>query len=133
VSLFQLRAEHIRALEDAAREDFEDRGVRHLRAFLPAEAAPYSDDQLRERVRACVARAKAYGLHSEQQVMSFVDATYLAGEHFDTSPGGERARLFLDAAGLDPDAKALLMLHSIPRQGSGREADAQAGPGSGGG
>jgi hypothetical protein len=84
--MFQLRDEHLNALASVSRDNFVERGVSHLRVSLPDYSAPYTDDQLRERIRECVGRAGGYGLTSERQVMAFVDTTYIKGRNFDQDP-----------------------------------------------
>jgi hypothetical protein len=108
--MFQLREDHASAFKDASLANFEDRGVRHLRKVLPDATAPYSDDQLRRRIRECIDRAAKYGLTTERQIMYFADSTFIADEHFDTAPDGMRARDVLLDRELAGDEKALLTL-----------------------
>jgi hypothetical protein len=86
--LFKIREHHHQALRADRLRLFEDRAIQHLRGCFPLETRFYSDDQLRERVRDCVGRANACGLTTEQQVIAFVDVTYIAGERFDADPHG---------------------------------------------
>jgi hypothetical protein len=119
--LFQLREDHIRALESVAEDNFADRGVQHLRRILPEATASETDDQLRERVFECVGRAGKYGLATEQQVMSFADATYLAGEHFDTDPACTWAPDILMSSKLSRDDKAVWVLASASASVNGKD------------
>ena len=111
--MFQLRDDHVRALQAVASNEFVERGVAHLRTCLPAATAGFTDDQLRQRIRGCIGRAGKYGLSSQQQVITFVDATYLAGEDFDTAPGNEKARALLLDPDVTPDGKARCLLVMI--------------------
>jgi hypothetical protein len=100
----------MQAFQKVAQDNFEGRAVQHLRTTQSAATAPYSDDQLRQRVHGCVSRAGKYGLTTERQVMSFVDATYLAGEHFDTAPECAWAPTVLNSQGTAGDARATLLV-----------------------
>lgn len=106
--LFSLRSEHLQGFETAAIENFEDRGVKYLRENPPGDAATKSDEELRLRIRGSIVRARPYGLTTERQVMSFVSATFLAGERFDTS--FDWARGILGNRHNSPDDKAQLVL-----------------------
>jgi hypothetical protein len=110
MSMFQLREDHMNAFQETALENFQDRGVRYLRSQLPNETADYSDDQLRQRVRECVARAQPYGLTSERQVMSFAVVTYISGENFDTSADCDWAPAVLQNPDYTGDVKAAVLI-----------------------
>lgn len=117
--MFQLREEHMRALRQVAQENFEERGVAYLRRDPPGDAATQSEEQLRLRIRSCVQRGKRYGLVSEQQVMSFVTATYVVGEDFDTSPDCDWAPRVLRDPRTSGDTKAtLLIAHAQIQKGA---------------
>jgi hypothetical protein len=108
--MFQIGGDHMRAFESAARENFETRAVQHLRYALPDQTRPFSDEQLRQRVRECPFRAGRYGLVTERQVMAFVDATYLAGVFFDSDPRCTWAAPLLNSRGMAADSKAAWLL-----------------------
>jgi len=112
--MLQLREDHMAGFEKVAIDGFIERGVQHLRRNLPAQTAAFSDEQLRQRILACMDRANAYGLTTERHVMTFVDATYLSGENFDTSADDPRAHEVLTDPLLSPDAKAMMLLLVIP-------------------
>lgn len=86
--MFKIREHHHKALRKDRLRLFEDRAIQHLRGCFPLETRSHSDGQLRERVRDCIGRANAYGLTTEQQVIAFIDVTYIEGERFDADPGG---------------------------------------------
>jgi hypothetical protein len=108
--MFQLRDDHITAFQEAAVDSFAERGARHLRETLPAETQRFSDDELRQRVRECIPRATRYGFRSEQEIMMFADATYLAGERFDSDPSCAWAPRLLHNPQLKPFDKARLLV-----------------------
>ena len=94
------------AFQKQAMEDFETRAVRHLRRNLPKPTAKWSDDDLRRRVRECIPRAKEYDLVSEQQVICFVDTSYLLGENFDKDSKYDWSPELLKSTELSPRDKA---------------------------
>lgn len=104
--MLKVRDEQYAALQDQAKLRFEDRVVRHLRTHLAEPTHEYSDDALRERIRVCQPRAAAYGLTSERQIVSFVDATFLIGEQFDSDPKHSDVSDILTSKDLDGNAKA---------------------------
>ena len=112
--MFRLRQDHVDAFEGAALDDFLSLGVAHLRSHLAAETKPFTDDELKLRIRQCIKRAYPYGLATEPQVMTFVDATYLAGEQFDQDPRCSAARQLLDDPTASPETKATLLLLMLP-------------------
>jgi hypothetical protein len=123
--MFKIRNEQARALTTLVRDNFEERAVRHLRDHEPAETAACSDAELRRRVRQGTPRAGKYGLTTEQQVMAFVDVTYLVGPEFDTDDGQPWARGVLTDPALEPDDKASLLLwlgRSVAQERRAREA-----------
>ena len=81
----KLRPEQIDVFRKQAAVSFESRALKHLRRDLAHQTAPFGDQQLRERVRDCAARATAYGLVNERQIMCFVDVSFLLGSDFDTN------------------------------------------------
>ena len=110
--MLQLREDHESAFREAAMTHFEDRGIAHVRSVLGEQTAPFTDGQLRDRIKDCVARAAHYGLTTERQIMYFVDSTFVAGEHFDSAPGGDDAREVLTDPKLAGDDKGMLTLNA---------------------
>jgi hypothetical protein len=108
--MFQIRADHMQEFDAMAIRNFEDRAVRHLRTKLINDVLPYSDEQLRERVRHATARCPGYGLTSERQIVSFVDAGVLVGENFDTDRRHPWARHILDDRKVSADERARAIL-----------------------
>jgi hypothetical protein len=115
--LFRIRNEQIQAFRSAALEDFLDRGVAHLRRQLPALVAPFSAQELRERVRACITRCASYRLTSPYDIMCFVDATFLLGEQFDQGPAHAWASDVLRDDDFAPTAKADRLLRIACERG----------------
>lgn len=104
--VLKVRDEQYAALQDQAKLRFEDRVVRHLRTHLAEPTQNYTDDELRERIRVSQPRAAQYGLISERHIVSFVDATFLIGEQFDSDPKHSDVRDVLTSKDLDGNTKA---------------------------
>jgi hypothetical protein len=108
--MFQIRNQQIDALQADMLRRFEDAAIEHLRLHLTSQAQSYTDDELRQRVRECTIRAELYGLTSEQEIMCFVDATYLLGDRFDSDPSIPWAKELLEDQDLKPPDKAETLL-----------------------
>jgi len=115
LSMFQLRDGHLCAFNSAAMDNFEQRGVRHLRRRLPRATSAFSDEELRLRVRDGIRRARPYGLTTERQVMCFVDTGFLIGEDFDTRPDSYWARAILDKRDMAADHRAYWLVTGAQR------------------
>jgi len=125
--VFQLRDDHLNAFRQTAATGFEDRAVGHLRQELPTQTAPFSDGDLRQRVRSCVVRCRAYALTSERQIIRFVDTSYLIGEFFDSDPQQSWTRDVLQARDLSPDERSALLLTAAEGITEGRPVKENAG------
>ena len=110
IYLFQLSGAHVSAFQEVATTSFTERALEHLRAVLTEAAAPFTDEQVRQQVRNCMSRGAEYDLTTEQQIMHFVDATFLAGEDFELAPEFEYVREVLTDSDLDADSKATFAL-----------------------
>ena len=108
--MFQLRDEHEKSFHDLALSSFVERAVSHLRKELSEVCSGFSDDQLRTRIRECIPRAAGYELTTEQQTVAFVDATFFAGEHFDSNPQCSWAPPLLREVNRAGDARAEMIL-----------------------
>src|ERR1700689_3926305 len=89
---------------------FEDRALGYLRSGLPAEAGPFTDDELLERFRSCADRCAAYGLNTEEQILDFTAASCLLGERFDSDPENQWVAEILNDPEASPDERAALLL-----------------------
>jgi hypothetical protein len=108
--MFELREGHLDGFRRVAAANFEDRGLAHVRTYLGPQSAPFSDDEIRERIRASIARGAQYGLASERQIIRFVDTTYLLGENFDTDPAQSWTLEILRDGELSADERSALLL-----------------------
>ena len=89
--LFQLREEHEKALAKVALDNFEARTADHVRKNLPKQSAGLTEQALRGRVRREAEHSRRYGLTSERQIVRFVDADFLLGEHYLEDPAHQWA------------------------------------------
>jgi hypothetical protein len=105
--MFVIRVEQYEAFERHAMLEFERKALAHFRSELAELTEDQPDAALIARVRHCLRRAATYGLESEQEVLSFVDASYLVDdESFDSNPEHPWARAILNDPGMKPEAKA---------------------------
>jgi len=88
----------------------EGRALSYLRSGLPAEAGPFTDDELLERFRSCAGRCAAYGLTTEEQILDFTAASCLLGERFDSDPENQWVAEVLNDPEASPDERAALLL-----------------------
>lgn len=79
---FTIKRHHAEAFQSAAQGNFERAAVAHLREKLSAQVSGESDHVLTLRVRDATARAKDFGLVTQQQVMCFLDSEVLLGKKF---------------------------------------------------
>jgi hypothetical protein len=78
-----IRPDQMSVLAISAREEFERRAVRHLRACLPR---PPADAVLHDRTRTAITSAASYGITDELSVLRYLNAMFLLGPRFDTDP-----------------------------------------------
>src|ERR1700732_4117643 len=83
--MFEMRPDHVKAFEAAQLNRFEERAAAHARRTLPEETAQMSEEQLQARIRREMHKAQSYGLTTERQIFSFLDAGLMLGEGFDTN------------------------------------------------
>src|SRR5579883_3075332 len=108
--MFIVRKEQAEAYRVPMLEDFEARAAQYLRKCLAKTTARYTDQQLRQRVRECLPRARRYGLTSEAGVVCFAAATFLLEEDFDDRRRFLPAQIILRSPKLDPKAKGEALL-----------------------
>ena len=102
---------HLSAFESAAMIEFEARALAHLRGPLAEVTAALGDAELLARVRAVIPRAAQYGLKSEQEVIVFLDTSFLLGdEAFDRNPAYQWSDTLLNSTEYSPREKAALLI-----------------------
>jgi hypothetical protein len=118
--MFRIRDEQIETLQADMLRRFEDAAVEHLRLHLASFTQTYTDDQLRQRAQECIPRSEQYGMSSEQEIMCFVDATFLLSDRFDSDPSTLWARELLEDEELEPSEKAEILLEWASEFSEGR-------------
>src|SRR5262245_36652693 len=108
--MFKISKEQTEAYRPAMVRSFEERVVEHLRRHLAGPTTGATDEELRQRVRSCVPRARAYGLTTQREILCFVDVTYLLGERFDTNPKHNWAPTILRSDKLTSEERAKLTM-----------------------
>jgi len=81
-----IRAEQMRAFEQAARQRFEAEMVAHSKDFAPQLCAVIGDEQLRVALRSAMTRAEGYGFTYRGPMRLFIEMMFLCGSAFDTDP-----------------------------------------------
>jgi hypothetical protein len=81
-----IRNEQIEAFARSRYRDFEERTAKHLREYFPEMMAAMSAEEIRAFIRACVERASAFGLTSEQAVVCYAHLPLVLGEDYDRQP-----------------------------------------------
>jgi hypothetical protein len=94
-----IRAEQMRAFEQAARRQFEEEMLAHSKDFSPRLCEVIGDDQLLLALRHAITRAEQYGFTYRGPVRLFIEMTFLCGSAFDTDPQYAAAGEVLQASG----------------------------------
>jgi hypothetical protein len=118
--VLKIRQEQSDVFRRESLDRFEANAVRHLRTHLADPTQDYTDEELRQRVRNCISRSTSHGLRSEQQVMCFVDTSFLLNEQFDTDPAHAWAAKVLRSEKLEPGQKATVLLATATNVYNGR-------------
>jgi hypothetical protein len=111
--MIAIRSDQMNAFEKEAMDKFVARAIAHLRRSLAELTKGQSDEALGLRVRSSVERARSYGLTTEQEVIAFLDTSFLLGdESFDSNPAHAWAAELLIDDEYTPREKAALLLDS---------------------
>jgi len=103
----KLRKEQIEAFSAAARKDFENRMVVHLREFFPKKCQTLGEVGIREKVRYGIKRAGSYEITAERDVCKYIDVMFAYGWDFDKDRKIRWAGEILnDRESVDSSAKA---------------------------
>jgi len=108
--VFKIQKEQVAVLKGQALEGFLKQAVLHLRRDLTDLTATYSDNELRQRIKTRMERARAYGLSNKREIMCFVDVSFLLGERFDSDPAHAWVPLLLHSPKLSSGDRANLLL-----------------------
>ena len=94
-----IRAEQMRAFEQAARRQFEQEMVAHSKDFSPPLCEVIGDDQLLVALRSAMTRAEGYGFTYRGPIRLFIEMMFLCGSAFDTDPQYKAVGEILRASG----------------------------------
>ena len=79
---------------------------------LDPRLVPADDEALRRQIREHLARARGYGLDSEQSLAGFVVVAFAYSPHFDEMP---QARTLLQDGSLDPEERMRRIFDALVR------------------
>jgi hypothetical protein len=115
-----IRNEQLGEFAQARYQDFEERTTRHLREFFPEKMNGISAEGARAFIRECVARARAFGLESEQAVVCYAHLPLLLGEDFERQPRWGFMPLLLRQEEYHPNDRAklaMILAHELKARG----------------
>lgn len=79
----KIRKEQMDALGAKKAKRFEDRLVAHIQDEYPDVVFDMPEAQVRDRVRACLERARRYDMQTEEDLAAFTELDFELGECFD--------------------------------------------------
>ncbi|HEX8244896.1 MAG TPA: hypothetical protein VF541_15415 [Longimicrobium sp.] len=109
--MLTVRNGQLAALADERARDFAERMCRHLRHEFPAETAALGDAELRTAVDAALARARAWGLASGEELCRWLNLCACFGWAFDRDPALPWMRAALADAGGGAPGERLHLLY----------------------
>ena len=102
-----IRPEQMEVFQQQIVKEFERLALDHLRTELTEITDDLTDQELCARIRDCVPRAELYGLEDQDELLAFIDSTYLLDDlAFDTNPSFPWAQRILKNKYLDSQEKA---------------------------
>ena len=81
-----VRAEQMKAFEQAALRRFEDKMMEHSKDISPRLCEVIGDEQLRVVISSAITRAMAYGFTNRGPIRLFIEMMFFCGSAFDTDP-----------------------------------------------
>ncbi len=109
--VLQIRDEQNAALLVASRKSFEERTLVYLRTNWGRQTKDVPDDELREFIRGCRARAESYNITREVDAVRFIEVCVVLGEDFEKSPDFPWARTILRDPQRDGEMKVAQLRH----------------------
>ncbi|MBU2550298.1 MAG: DUF4123 domain-containing protein [Proteobacteria bacterium] len=119
-----MRCLQLEAFRESARDDFEQRLVRHIEGIIPGEAAAMPEGDLKARAGRAVDRALGYGIEAEKDVFLFAEFTFELGEDFGRTPECDWALDILEDQRLNGRTKVQLVRKMLAE----RDPDEPASP-----
>lgn len=84
--MLRIRAEQIKAFEQSAIRDFENRMIAHLELFAPRHSKLLGEDGVRKVIQYGSEQTKGHTLTSERSVRIYIELMFMLGSHFDEDP-----------------------------------------------
>jgi hypothetical protein len=84
--MFQIRSAHRQAWEKAAREEFEQEMLEHLKGFAPRPCEAAGEQGVRRIIRTGLERAARYRFTNCGSARFYIELMFLLGSDFDTDP-----------------------------------------------
>ncbi len=107
-----IRANQMRALEQAAAAGFEQRMIERIRTCFPRHAEVLSGPRLQTVVRQAAAKAQAHALTTERNIALFLDLVCVLGIGFDADPQVPWAARMLAPAAAPTQDERIGRLHA---------------------
>lgn len=82
--MLKIRDEQIKAMADAALQNFEKEMVQHIKEFAPKHSEVIEDEGVREVVRLGIERAGDYGFTKRGPIRFYIELMFMFGSDFDT-------------------------------------------------
>lgn len=82
----RIRAEQMKAFEQAAVRNFEDRMVAHLKNFAPNHSKILTEDEMRLVIRHGMKQAESHRFTSERSLRIYTELMLILGSSFDVDP-----------------------------------------------
>lgn len=114
--MLKLRPQHLAAFEAHVVNQFTARVLAHVRAVWAAECEGLGEAAIGELVREGIKRAAALGLTSEQDIVRYVDLTFILVKDFETNPLSMWTRPILADRSLAPSAKLDKLYQGMEQQ-----------------
>ena len=111
--MLKVRAEQLKAFEDAAAQRLEDRMAAHLRELAPQHCNAVGEENLRKVVRTGIERAANYGLTFRGPVRFYLDLMIMLGSDFDTDPQYPWAAAILEDPAISGQMDRAEQLHEM--------------------
>jgi hypothetical protein len=117
--MFVIRDAQLAVFAEDRLRRFAERAEAHLRRVLPDRCRELGDDAVRASVQKAIAKAGAYGLESEYEILTYLNVMHILGFAFDEDPQYSRAREALTDRDTQAHARAQLLMQLALEEISG--------------
>ena len=81
--MLRIRKEHLAAIEETLRRNFEDEMVAHVKLFFSNHHSVMGPDLIRTAIQHGIRRALSHGLTTQRSVCLYINAMFMLGGNFD--------------------------------------------------